>query len=97
MSIYLKFTVQVGPSFGELSSGLGLERSGEEDVAIIFIQDHDVVVATGGLDWELPCLVRERFSEVGGLHNGEEYGVISFVLRFLGLTEIEGRLQVEVG
>ena len=98
ISIYLKFTVQAGPSFAELSSGSGLERRGEDGVAILFIQDHDVVVvATGGLDWELSCLVRERFSEVGGLHNGEKYGLGSFLLRFLGRAEIEGRLFVEVG
>ena len=97
ISIYLKFTVQVGPSFGELSSGSGLERSGEDRVAIIFIQDHDVVVATRGLDRELSCLIRVRLSEVCGRHNNEEDGMGPFVLRFLGRAEIEGRLQIEVG
>ena len=97
ISICLKFTVQVGPSVGELSSGSGLEGSGEDRVAIIFIQDQDVVVATGGLDWELSCLVRVRFSEVGGRYNCEEYGMGPFVLRFLRRAEIEGRLQIEVG
>ena len=89
--------MQAGPSFGELSSGSGLERSGEDRVAIIFIQDHDIVVATGGLDRELSCLIRVRLSEVGDRHNCEEDGMGPLVLQFLGRAEIEGRLQVEVG
>jgi hypothetical protein len=60
------------------------------------MQHHDVVMAAGGLDWEFSGLVRVRFTEVCGLHNGDKDGVGSFALWLLGRAEIERRLHVKV-
>jgi hypothetical protein len=53
----LQFGVQLGPASGELGGLACLEGLGKDGVAIIVVEDHDIVVPPRRLDWELAGLI----------------------------------------
>lgn len=89
--------MEAGPGFGELAGLTSLKWLRKDRVAIVIVQDHDIVVAARGLDGELASLIGVGLVEIGCLENTGEDDVGAFVARFLRWTEIKGRCQREVG
>lgn len=72
VAIGLQTGVQAGPGFGDLAGLASFEGLGQDGVAIIIVEYHDVVVAAGRLDGEPACLVGVGFFKVFGLEDGGE-------------------------
>ena len=82
-AIGLELGVEAGPGVCELTGLSCLEWLGEDGVAVMIVEDHDVVVATRRLDGKLPGLIGVGFPEVGGRQDGGEYDVGLLVAGFL--------------
>ena len=57
VAIELKARVQAGPGGCDLACLACFQRMGEDGVAVVIIEDHDVLVAARGLDGEFSGLV----------------------------------------
>jgi hypothetical protein len=54
-----------GPGMSELAGLAGFDGLGEDCVAIIVVEHHDIIVATGRLDWKFSGLIRVAGGEKG--------------------------------
>ena len=62
---------------------------GEDGVAVMIVEDHDVLVAARGLDWEFSCLIGIGFLEVKVRQESGEDDVCVEVVRLLGRADVE--------
>jgi hypothetical protein len=58
----LELLMETGPGGGQFAGLVGLEWFRKDDVAVIVVEDHDVIVTARRLYWELACLVGVRLS-----------------------------------
>lgn len=65
VAIRLEVGMELFPGLGEFAGLAGFQRRGEDSVAVIIIEDHDVVVAAGGLDGEFSGLIGVGLLECG--------------------------------
>ena len=58
----LELLMETGPGGGQFAGLVGLEWFRKDDVAVIVVEDHAVIVTARRLYWELACLVGVRLS-----------------------------------
>ena len=57
ISVGLELFMETGPGGGQFAGLVGLEWFRKDDVAVVVVEDHDVIVTARRLYWELACLV----------------------------------------
>jgi hypothetical protein len=46
-----------GPCFSEFAGLTSLGRRGQDGVAVVIVEHHNIVITARGLYWELSCLI----------------------------------------